>query len=76
MNKKGEITPPYFMLLFQQGCLSAFENDVLAWEGACSFRGKLISVVQRNKDWTVQKFVWLPGPHFPPHPWSVGAFFG
>lgn len=63
------------MLAFQQECLSAFENDVLAWEEACSFRGKLIWVVQRNQDWIVQEFVRLPAPRVAPHPWSVGAFF-
>lgn len=46
------------------------------WEGACSFRGKLIWVVQRNQDWIVQELVGRPAPHVPPHPWSVGAFFG
>lgn len=52
VNKKGEVTPPYFMLVFQQECISAFENDVLVWDGAWGFRGKLIWVVQRNK-WIV-----------------------
>lgn len=76
MNKEGETTPPYFMLVFQQECLSAFENFFfLAWEEACSFRGKLVWVVQRNKDWIVQELVGLPAPDVPPHPWSVRAFF-
>lgn len=56
-----------------QEFLSAFENDILAWEGACSCRGRLIWVVQRNQDWIVQEFV--GAPQVPPHPWSVGAVF-
>lgn len=54
--------------------LSAFENDIWAWDEACSCRGRLIWVVQRNQDWIVQEFV--GAPHVPPHPWSVGAVFG
>lgn len=51
-----------------QEFLSAFENCILAWEGACTFRGGLIWVVQRNQEWIVQEFV--GAPRVPPHPWS------
>lgn len=41
VNKNGKIIPPYFMLVFQQECISAFETHVLVSGGSSQFWGEV-----------------------------------